>query len=88
MVVLEGTEGEMELYWHVRLENCAFREHLEHRHVLSVEIFPFLGDPAESESALETICYLDLSLAAQGHDFAVTEVDVVGSQGDQLVDFV
>ena len=62
MIVLQRPERQVELHWHVRFQHCTLGVHLEHRHVLSIEVLSFLGDPTQGQFALQSVGHFDLSL--------------------------
>ncbi len=74
IVTLKGPKSHGKPDRNIRLEDCTFREDLEDRHVLPIETFSFLGDPIESESALEAIGDFYFALATKGEGLCECKV--------------
>lgn len=85
VVSLEWSKGNVESDWNVGFEDCALWKDLEYGHVLSIEIFLFLRDPAESESALHFIGDFYLFLTAHCEYIAVAEVKGIVADTDELI---
>lgn len=87
IVVLEGSKRNGESHRNVGLEDCTFWEDLEYGHVLTVQVLSFLGYPAQRQLCLHFVGYFDLSLAADCQYVAVSEVEAVVAETDQLIVF-
>ena len=61
----EGPESNLELCWHIWLENSRFGVNIEHSHVLTVESLSLLVNPEDVQFSLKFVGDFDFLLSTQ-----------------------